>query len=54
MRLAEPSEGATPRAVAQLPVPEPRRPANPLYVIARMLEASLHIIRDPDDEGDDE
>jgi len=35
--LADRSDGAVPRALAALPVPVPRRPANPLYVIERAL-----------------
>jgi hypothetical protein len=35
--LADRSDGAVPRALAALPVPVPCRPANPLYVIERLL-----------------
>src|SRR5262245_17933115 len=35
--LADRSDNAVPRAIAALPVPAPRRPANPLYVIERVL-----------------
>jgi hypothetical protein len=35
--LADRSDNAVPRALAALPVPVPRRPANPLYVIERVL-----------------
>jgi hypothetical protein len=35
--LADRSDDAVPRALAALPVPVPRRPANPLYVIERLL-----------------
>jgi hypothetical protein len=39
--LADRSEGAVPRSLAELPVPSPSRPGNPLYVIDRVLEASV-------------
>jgi len=35
--LADRSDNAVPRALAALPVPVPRRPVNPLYVIERVL-----------------
>lgn len=35
--LADRSDNAVPRALAALPVPVPHRPANPLYVIERVL-----------------
>jgi hypothetical protein len=35
--LADRSDNTVPRALAALPVPVPRRPANPLYVIERVL-----------------
>jgi hypothetical protein len=35
--LANRSDGAVPRALAALPVPVPHRPANPLYVIERVI-----------------
>jgi hypothetical protein len=35
--LADRSDDAVPRALAALPVPVPCRPANPLYVIERVL-----------------
>ncbi|MFV8756087.1 hypothetical protein ACNOYE_36510 [Nannocystaceae bacterium ST9] len=38
--LAERSEGAASRALAELPVSEPSRRSNPLYVIARVLAAA--------------
>jgi len=36
--LADRSDNAVPRALAALPIPVPRRPANPLYVIQRVLD----------------
>jgi hypothetical protein len=38
--LADRSQGAVPRAIAELPVPSSSRPANPLYVVDRVLAAS--------------